>query len=210
MAAPAYNLKGLGEVHLAYSHARWTKPSMSSILSGYLPRCREVENPWEPSWVLMDFRGGRRIFFNTSPWMHRAKPMEGEERWYDPPRQGENVMRDIAAADFDLGVAIFSETHINYRFSERTEFDDVLNKRIGGFNEGADDYRIMELARKRQLNAIAYLDGLFEIVLDRYHGKVYCTSDHGELFGEHHLIGHDPSFPHHDRLFEVPLIVGEV
>ena len=65
------------------------------------------------------------------------------------------------------------------------------------------------MAKLRQLKAIEYLDALMGKLLDSFTGKVYYTSDHGELLGEAHRIGHDPSFPPHKKLFEVPLIVGE-
>jgi len=208
--ADAANLKSLGPLHKAYSHGRWTRPSMASLLSGYLPYCPEVKSPWEPSWAYLNFGEEPRYFFNTSPWCHHLSPLKGEEVFYDPPGQAPRIVEDAAEILFGTAVVLLSETHVNYCFRGEENENEELAKRIWGFNHGVDDPELGDLAKLKQIEAIEYLDGLVGGLLDSFSGRVYFTSDHGELFGRGHHIGHDPSAPFNELLFEVPLIVGEV
>ena len=210
VAADAPNLKSVGEVHKAYSHGRWTRPGMTSLLSGYLPWCPEVENPWEPSWAYLNFGEEPRYFFNTSPWCLRLFPMKGRGIPYDPPRQAKTIVEDVIKTDFGTAVILFTETHINYWYEEEGEDAISFKNRVWEYNKGSPDPWLPDVAKIRQIQVIEYLDALMGKLLDSFTGKVYFTSDHGELLGENHRIGHDPSFPHHKMLFEVPLIVGEI
>lgn len=208
--ADAPNLKSVGKVHKAYSHGRWTRPSMTSLLSGYLPWRPEVENPWEPSWAYLNFGEEPRYFFNTSPWCRHLFPLKGIEIPYDPARQAKTIVEDAVKTDFGTAVILFSETHLNYWCVEEDEDAISFKIRVREYNKFLPDPDLPEEARLRQIQAIEYLDALMGKLLDSFTGKVYFTSDHGELLGEEHRIGHNPSMPHHRKLFEVPLIVGEI
>jgi len=207
----AENLKSLGKVHRAYSHGRWTRPSMASILSGYLPYSPEVKNPWEPSWAYLNFGGSPRYFFNTSPWCRHMEPIKGMCLNYDPPRQAKKIVYEMTRTNnVPMMIVLFTETHAHYWFEEETEEDREFSKEMWNYNHGEDNPDLPERAMLKQIESIEYLDELLKPLLDGFKGRVYFTSDHGELFGEHHRIGHDPSFPHDKKLFEVPLIVGEI
>lgn len=208
--ADAPNLKSVGKVHKAYSHGRWTLPGMTSLLSGYLPWCPEVKSPWEPSWAYLNFGEEPRYFFNTSPWCRHLFPLKGTEIPYDPARQAETIVEDVAKTDFGTAVVLFSETHLHYWYGEEDEDAISFKIRVREYNKGSPDPGLPEEAKVRQIKAIEYLDSLVGKLLDSFTGKVYFTSDHGELLGEEHRIGHDPRMPHHRMLFEVPLIVDEI
>ncbi|MFB0543792.1 MAG: sulfatase-like hydrolase/transferase [Candidatus Bathyarchaeia archaeon] len=210
MEADAPNLKSLGKVHRAYSHGSWTRPSMSSILSGYLPSCPEVENPWEPQWIMLKFvGGGRRVFYNSNAWMHKTHPLEGVERYYPVPYSAQSIVEDALeeVEDLSLAVLFFMETHTPY--SVREEDTTELLRRIWKYNVGGEDPHLASEMWNRQKKAVEYLDNLIKPLLDLEDTRIVFTSDHGELFGEHHRLGHDPSLPFHIKLFEVPLIVSE-
>jgi len=207
--ADAPNLKSVGKMNKAYSHGRWTRPGMTSLLSGYLPWCPEVKNPWEPSWAYLNFGEEPRYFFNTSPWCLHLSPIKGTEIPYDPARQAKNIVEDIIKTDFGTAVVLLSETHINYWCEEEDKEAISFKNRAWKYNKGLPDPDLPGEAKLRQIKAIEYLDTLMGKILDSFTGKVYYTSDHGELLGEDHRIGHDPSFVFHEKLFEVPLIVGE-
>jgi len=208
--ADAPNLKSVGKTRRAYTHGRWTRPSMASILSGYLPYCPEESNPWRPSWVYMDFGEEPRVFFNTSPWCTHLHPIKAMSWDYENPRSGAKIIQDMIKARCGTAVALLSETHVPYSHRGLPDENADLDKRIWNYNHGEEDPELPDAARRAQREAIEYLDALMGPLLDSFTGKVYFTSDHGELLGEDHKIGHDPSFPHHKKLFEVPLIVGEM
>ncbi len=209
--ANAPNLKSVGKVHKAYSYGRWTRPGMTALLSGYLSWCPEVKNPWEPSWAYLNFGEEPRYFFNTTPWCRHLFPLKGTEIPYDPARQAKTIIEDVAKTDFGIAVVLLSETHLNYWYEEEEDEEAIRFKiRVRDYNKGLPDPGLPEEAKLRQIKVIEYLDALMGKLLDSFTGKVYFTSDHGELLGEEHRIGHDPSFPHHTKLFEVPLIVGEI
>ena len=210
VAADAPNLKSVGKVHKAYSHGRWTRPSMTSLLSGYLPWCPEVKNPWEPSWAYLNFGEEPRYFFNTTPWCQHLFPLKGTEIPYDPARQAKTIVEDVIKTDFGTAVILFSETHLHYWYGKEDEGTFRFKNWVWRYNKGRTDPLLPDMAKVRQIKAIEYLDSLMGKLLDSFTGKVYFTSDHGELLGEEHRIGHSPSFPHHKKLFEVPLIVGEI
>jgi arylsulfatase A-like enzyme len=64
--------------------------------------------------------------------------------------------------------------------------------------------------RKRQINAVRYLDGVVEELFDVVPKDTYVTitSDHGELFGEDGYFGHGPVL--HDKVMEVPFVEGKL
>ena len=68
----------------------------------------------------------------------------------------------------------------------------------------------LETLRKRQIEAIRYLDGVAEELFDVVPQDTYITitSDHGELFGENGYFGHGPV--HHDKVMEVPFVEGKL
>jgi len=183
---------------------------MTALLSGYLSWCPEVQNPWKPSWAYLNFGEPPRGFFNTSPWCQYLSPINGEEIPYAPARQAKTILEDVAKTDFSTTVIFLSETHLNYWCEEEDEDAINFKNRTLEYNKGLPDPGLPEEAKLRQTKAIEYLDALMGKLLDSFTGKVYFTSDHGELLGEEHRIGHDPSFPHHTKLFEVPLIAGEI
>ena len=68
----------------------------------------------------------------------------------------------------------------------------------------------LEQLRARQVNAVKYLDAVFERLFDIVPKNTYVTvtSDHGELFGEKGYFGHGPIM--HDKVFEVPFLEGKI
>ncbi len=64
--------------------------------------------------------------------------------------------------------------------------------------------------KDRQIEAVKYLDGVFEKLFDLVPDNTYITvtSDHGELFGEEGYFGHGPI--NHDKVFEVPFLEGKL
>ena len=72
-----------------------------------------------------------------------------------------------------------------------------------------DDARLRKL-RRRQIEAVRYLDGVMEELFDIVPENTYITvtSDHGELFGEEGYFGHGPI--QHDKVYEVPFVEGKL
>ena len=72
------------------------------------------------------------------------------------------------------------------------------------------DEATMEDLRRRQVRAAAYVDGLFERLLDIVPANTWLivTADHGELFGEEGYFGHGPIA--HDKVFEVPFLEAKI
>lgn len=72
------------------------------------------------------------------------------------------------------------------------------------------DQAQLDRLRERQIEAVRYLDGVFERLFDLLppHTYVTVTSDHGELFGEQGYFGHGPI--QHDKVYEVPLVEGQL
>jgi hypothetical protein len=72
------------------------------------------------------------------------------------------------------------------------------------------DQTKLDRLRRRQIDAVRYLDGVFERLLDLVppHTYVTVTSDHGELFGEGGYFGHGPI--QHEKVYEVPFVEGKV
>jgi hypothetical protein len=72
-----------------------------------------------------------------------------------------------------------------------------------------DDAKLKEL-RRRQIEAVRYLDGVVEELFDIVPKNTYITitSDHGELFGEDGYFGHGPI--QHDKVMEVFFVEGKL
>ncbi len=70
------------------------------------------------------------------------------------------------------------------------------------------DRASLDRLRSRQVDALRYVDGIFEKVFDLVPAGTWIvvTSDHGELFGEDDYFGHGPIF--HEKVFEVPFVEG--
>lgn len=66
----------------------------------------------------------------------------------------------------------------------------------------------MKFLRRRQIEAVAYLDGVMEELFALVPESTYITitADHGELFGEQGYFGHGPI--NHPKVFEVPFVEG--
>jgi hypothetical protein len=80
--------------------------------------------------------------------------------------------------------------------------------------EGEDnrffDQEKLDLLRTRQIEAVRYVDKVFERMFDLLPPNTYVTvtADHGELFGEEGYFGHGPI--NHVKVYEVPFIEGKV
>jgi hypothetical protein len=72
-----------------------------------------------------------------------------------------------------------------------------------------DDKKLRAL-KKRQIEAVRYLDGVVEELFDVVPENTYITitADHGELFGEEGYFGHGPIM--HEKVFEVPFVEGKL
>lgn len=72
-----------------------------------------------------------------------------------------------------------------------------------------DQDKLDEL-KERQIDAVRYLDGVFEALYDTVpkNTHIIVTADHGELFGEAGYFGHGPIM--HEKCFEVPYLEGLV
>ena len=68
----------------------------------------------------------------------------------------------------------------------------------------------LKLLRDRQVEAVKYLDTVFEELFDLVPENTYVTitSDHGELFGEDGYFGHGPI--QHEKVLEVPFLEGKI
>jgi len=72
-----------------------------------------------------------------------------------------------------------------------------------------DDKKLRQL-KKRQIDAVRYLDNVVEELFDAVPENTYITitADHGELFGEEGYFGHGPIM--HEKVFEVPFVEGKL
>jgi arylsulfatase A-like enzyme len=88
----------------------------------------------------------------------------------------------------------------------------VLKRLDEGKEEGIPFFSAAQLEelRQRQIEAVRYLDGVFEQLFDLVPKNTYITvtADHGELFGEGGYFGHGPI--HHEKVLEVPFIEGKI
>jgi len=85
---------------------------------------------------------------------------------------------------------------------------------VGGKVQRADeqpfDQRQLDHLRQRQVEAVRFLDSVFEQLCDVVPSQTYITvtADHGELFGEDGYFGHGPI--NHPKVYEVPFIEGQL
>ena len=72
------------------------------------------------------------------------------------------------------------------------------------------DQAKLDTLRSRQIDAVKYLDKVFEELFDLAPPNTYITvtSDHGELFGEDGYFGHGPI--QHEKVLEVFLVEGKL
>lgn len=86
----------------------------------------------------------------------------------------------------------------------------VGGKLVGDEEPRFFDQNQLDVLRARQVDAVRYLDGVFERLFDTVPENTYITvtSDHGELFGEDGYFGHGPVF--HEKVFEVPFVEGRI
>jgi Sulfatase len=72
------------------------------------------------------------------------------------------------------------------------------------------DQAKLDALRRRQVDAVRYLDRVIEELFDLVPRNTYITitSDHGELFGEGGYFGHGPI--QHNKVFEVFLVEGKL
>lgn len=78
----------------------------------------------------------------------------------------------------------------------------------GTEKDGFFDESQMRALRARQVNAVRWVDRVFEKLFDIVPENTWITvtSDHGELFGEGGYFGHGPVF--HEKVFQVPFLEG--
>lgn len=88
--------------------------------------------------------------------------------------------------------------------------DAVVGGRLRRSREKMFDAEKLEMLRKRQIQAVRYLDTVVEELFDAVPRNTYITitSDHGELFGEEGYFGHGPV--QHEKVFEVPFMEGKL
>jgi len=72
------------------------------------------------------------------------------------------------------------------------------------------DHEKLEQLRARQIDAVRYLDDVFQELFDLVpkNTHIVITADHGELFGEMGYFGHGPIM--HEKCFEVPYLEGKI
>lgn len=116
------------------------------------------------------------------------------------------------------------ETHYPYALPDEPEEDwprihgvhgvfkhldsEVVGGKLTRRREKFFDDAKLEKLRKRQVEAVRYLDRVMEELLDIVPKNTYITvtSDHGELFGEDGYFGHGPV--HHEKVWEVFFVEG--
>jgi len=214
MEAEAPELKSLGTVHKAYSHGTWTRPSVVSMLSGYLPQS-EAGQLYKPSWVMLSpevfhERQVKSYFLNANAWVHNMQPRRYVEKWYPEPFSAPRMVKDakkIMESNREFFVAmLIVETHVPYDYKPSKSSKEIVEL-FKAYNEGKDN-DAPRIARERQKEAISYVSKLLEPLFSLA-DRIIVTSDHGDLQGENGLIGHDPTFGFHIKLVEVPLIVSQ-
>jgi hypothetical protein len=88
--------------------------------------------------------------------------------------------------------------------------DEVVGGRLAGRQQKFFDRRKLNTLRRRQIDAVRYLDGVVEELFDLVPENTWITitADHGELFGEDGFFGHGPV--HHEKVYEVPFVEGKL
>jgi len=206
----AINLKKLGKLCKAYSLGRNTVSSMAAILSGYLPYSEygQIYDPGDIFWS-KSREGYFTAFFYTNVWVH----------WLA------SAVRGVDLSSFYNGVEYRAETMVKHAFQELSsrmpffsiifftdthgDFPSIDQREVYAYNRGEEVDGIVEEVKSAQMRAVEKLDRAVRPLLSLKNTRIIFTSDHGALLGEHHRIGHDPSYPWHVKLIEVPLIIGE-
>jgi hypothetical protein len=210
------NLLSMGDLYEAHTHGSWTRPSVTSMLSGYLPQS-DYGQIFTPSWVMISKqmlkeRDIPRYFINGNAWVANMAPSRYIEYSFLEKHQGEKMvskaLKIMELFDHYFIFLFLTESHIPYDLPYETpawlkEYEELVKR----YNAGEEN-EAPELTRRRSGLALEYIDDLVSPLLDKG-CKYIFTSDHGELMGEHHKIGHDPSYPFHESLLKVPLIVSE-
>jgi len=113
-----------------------------------------------------------------------AKPNEDSSMW--PRISGVNGVFKKMGDQIDTGNPEFKE---EFQFFDQEKLDQL---------------------RERQIDAVRYLDGVFEELYDMVpkNTHIVVTADHGELFGELGYFGHGPIM--HEKCFEVPYLEGMI
>jgi hypothetical protein len=88
--------------------------------------------------------------------------------------------------------------------------DAIVGGKLKRTREKVFDQKKLDTLRRRQIEAVRYLDTVVEELFDLVPKNTYITilADHGELFGEEGYFGHGPI--HHDKVLEVPFIEGKL
>jgi arylsulfatase A-like enzyme len=88
--------------------------------------------------------------------------------------------------------------------------DHIVGGKLVKGKEKFFDQAKLDMLRKRQVQAVRYLDTVIEELFDIVPKNTYITitADHGELFGEEGYFGHGPI--QHDKVFEVPFLEGKL
>ena len=206
------NIDKLGDPVEATTHGSWTRPSVTSMLSGYLPHS-EYGQIWKPSWAMgspdMLGRETSSWFLNANAWMKDIGPSRFRQKFYEEQvfqaphivRDAEKIMKD----NIDYLIVMFLiETHGPYRWGENDGHEEFREMQKA-YNNGEDNDAPL-IAMERSIKSVEALDPLLAPILDLPE-RIIITSDHGDLMGEHHKIGHSPTFPFHYALLEVPLII---
>lgn len=208
-------LDSIGKAVKAYTHGTWTRPSMTSILSGYLPTS-ELGQPFKPSWVMLSdqvFHDVERKAWviHANAWIKHMKPRRYTDVFYPKQYSADDMIRKalqiMEINDDCFIVMLFTETHGPYDLpgEPETSWREVIEK-FKAFNHGEDN-DAPEIAVERQIKAIEYLDEKVKPLIGMADSVIF-SADHGELMGEKNKVGHDPSFPFHVKLLEVPLIIS--
>jgi hypothetical protein len=185
------------------------------MFSGYLPYS-EYGQLFQPSWVylskqMLNETDLETFFINSNAWVGNLQPRSYKEyKYYESHKCEDMVIKCLQLMQMypDVFISLlFTETHGPYDLPEEDEeTTKKVIKKFKDFNHGVTN-TAPELAGVRQVETIEYLDKKIKPLLDLA-DRVIFTSDHGDLMGEEHKIGHDPTFPQHKKLYEVPLIIS--
>ena len=191
LEADTPSLDEFGEVVKAYTHGTWTRPSIVSMLSGYLPTS-ELGQIYEPHGVMLGrhiFKRRERVptfFVNGNAWVEDLAPRSYVEHKFYEKHMGEKMVKrvsELMRENDEFFIALFlTDSHIPYDLpgDDENEVREHIEL-FKSFNIGEDN-GAFELAKERNLRAISYLDGLVGRLLDMPDRTIF-TSDPGELFG---------------------------
>lgn len=224
MSVKPKNMMGIGKVFKAYSAANWTLPSVMSMMTGMLPHS-ELGQPirddfmtmgnivkegfWLPSAMQkMDFTTTAMV---SIPWLEMIN--KGWDKFMMSHNYGNiDTMAEIFKKLEHQFFCYFhvGDTHMPYGKKDGEKI--VSKKNVNDYNSGKDNIIAthMQEIRSWQKGMLGYVDEKFGVAVNSLPvgTRMIITADHGELFGEDHKFGHGCHF--HPKLFEIPLIIGEV